>query len=60
MRCPDCGRFARYDAYHGRYVCDGCERTVPVAKTERTPATRKVKLAPGQAIGSALVRKPKR
>lgn len=28
-RCPDCGRFARYDAYYARFWCDFCDRKVP-------------------------------
>lgn len=27
-RCPDCGRFARHDAYYARHWCDYCDRKV--------------------------------
>lgn len=55
MRCPDCGRFARYDAYYARFWCDYCDRivrpTLPVeslgvvATENRIPSPRDLRAA---------------
>ena len=34
MKCDQCGRFARFDAYYARWWCDRCERQPVKTRTD--------------------------
>lgn len=47
-----CGRFARYDAYYGRWYCDACERRVSVEVSQSSAIVSSDRLGIGALLAA--------